>query len=262
MKYIHYIHHLLNLTNPLLNLTTNLIDAEDVLTLETELAVSYHTPAQLHDSEKNSNKYTVVELDRMMPNLGWQRLLNVLGISKTTVLMHHLDYYQLLDKLIITQSLNIWKNKIRFTILHQMSPYLNHDFVQARFQMFDRIIHSRSMKVPRWMKVIEDVNRYIADLLGQLYVQRYFPYQAKQRTLNLTNHLIEVYRQRILRNEWMSKKTKEKAVVKLTTINNKIGYPSEWKSYPDVRINRWSYFDSMCSIFQYCYRKKIEDLNQ
>ncbi len=106
------------MTNSLLNLTTNLIDAEDVLTLETQLAVSHRTPLDLRDPEKNYNKYTVIELDRMMPNLDWHRLLNVLLIKNTTILMQQPDYYQLLDKLIVSQSLNVWKNKIRFTILH------------------------------------------------------------------------------------------------------------------------------------------------
>ncbi len=250
------------MTNSLLNLTTNLIDAEDVLTLETQLAVSHRTPLDLRDPEKNYNKYTVIELDRMMPNLDWHRLLNVLLIKNTTILMQQPDYYQLLDKLIVSQSLNVWKNKIRFTILHEMSKYLNKDFVQARFNMFDYLIFGRLEDKPRWMKIIEDINNYISELLGQLYVYRYFSYEAKQRTLNLTNHLIKVYRQRILRNEWMSNETKEKALIKLEKINKKIGYPSQWKSYNDVYINRWSYFESMLSVFQYNYRKKIKDLNR
>jgi putative endopeptidase len=143
-----------------------------------------------------------------------------------------------------------------------MSKYLNQDFVQTRFQLYDRVLFGRLIDKPRWMTIVEDINQYIGELLGELYVYEYFPYQAKQRMLNLTNHLIEVYHQRILRNEWMSKETKEKALIKLAKINNKIGYPSQWKSYSNVHINRWSYFDSMLSALEYGYRKKIQDLNQ
>ncbi len=204
----------------------------------------------------------MIELDSLMPNLDWYRLLNILEITNTTILIQQPDYYQLLDKLIVSQSLNVWKNKIRFTILHEMSQYLNQDFVQARFELFDRVIFGRLMDKPRWMKIIEDINQYIGELLGQLYVYEYFPYQAKQRMLILTNHLIEVYHQRILRNEWMNEKTKEKALIKLEKINNKIGYPSQWKSYTNVHINRRSYFHSMASVFEYSYKKKIQDLKK
>ena len=262
LNYINYIHRLLTLSNSLLNLTTTVIDAQDILTLETQLAVSHRSATELRDSEKNYNKYTVIELDRLMSNLGWQRLLNILEIKNTTMIIGQPEYYQLLNKLIVSQPLNIWKNKIRFTILHKMSKYLNKDFVEARFQMFDHIIQGQLENRPRWMRIIEDINLYIGELLGQLYVQQYFSYQARQRTLDLVNHLIKVYYERIRRNQWMSEKTKEKALGKLGKLNIKIGYPSQWKSYQDVHMNRRSYYQSMLSVLEYTYRKKIRDLSK
>lgn len=198
----------------------------------------------------------------MMPNLGWYRLLNLLEITNTTVIMQQPDYYRLLDKLIVSQSLNTWKNKIRFTILKKMSNYLNKDFVQAYFNMFDRLLYGRLEGKPRWRRIIEDINNYIGESLGILYTYRYFSYEARQRTIDLSNHLIKVYRQRILRNQWMSDITKERALIKLKMIMKKIGYPSKWKNYDKVSINRRSYFQSMLSVFEYSYRKKIKDLKK
>jgi putative endopeptidase len=140
LNYVYYIDRLLNLSNEILNITTNLIDAEDILSLETQLAFSHRTPYELRDPELNYNKYNINQLGKMMPNLGWHRILSILTIKNHTVLMAQPDYYQLLDKLIISQPLQIWKNKIRFTILHKMSLYLNKDFVQAHFYMFDHLI--------------------------------------------------------------------------------------------------------------------------
>jgi len=198
----------------------------------------------------------------MMPNLGWHRILNVLTIKNETIIVSQPDYYQLLDRLIVSQSLNIWKNKIRFSMLHKMSNYLNKDFVKAHFYMFDHLIYGRLEDKPQWMKIIEFINEHVGELLGQLYVYQYFSGQAKQRTLHLANHLIEVYHQRLIRNEWMSDITKEKALIKLNKITKKLCYPSKWKSYNGVYINRWSYFDSISSILEYNYRKKINDLNK
>ncbi|CAF0769303.1 unnamed protein product [Adineta steineri] len=262
VNYINYIDRLLNLTNHVVNKTTNLMDAEDVLTLEAQLAVSHRSPAELRDPEKNYAKYTVEELDRMMPNLGWHRIFNVLEIVNQTVVVSQLDYYQSLEKLIVSQSLNTWKNKIRFTILHKMANYLNKDFVKARFYMFDHIIYGRLEDKPKWMKIIENINEYIGESLGQLYVEMYFPSSAKQRTLKLVHHIIDVYRERLMRNEWMSDKTKEKAIKKLDKVTTQIGYPSEWKTYDTIHMNRRSYFDSISSIFEYTYRKKINDLHK
>ncbi len=262
MNYIDYIDRLLNLTNSILNLTTSRIDAEDILSLESQLAVSHRAAYELRDPELNYNKYDVNQLDQMMPNLDWHQILSILTIKNQTVLMAQPDYYRLLDKLIVSQPLNIWKNKIRFTILHEMSLYLNEDFVQARFHMFDQIIHGQREDKTRWMKIIEEINKNLGELLGQLFVARYFSYRAKERTIDLMTNIISIYQKRINQINWIKNSTKEKALEKLEKINIKIGYPSKWKSYNDVYINRSSYFDSISSIFQHDYRKKMKDLRK
>jgi len=198
----------------------------------------------------------------MMPNLDWYRIFSILKIRNQTVIMSQPDYYRLLNKLIISQPLNIWKNKIRFTILHEMSKYLNKDFVQARFYMFNHLIYGQREDKARWMKIIEEIDQHIGELLGQLYISHYFSYQSKERTIDLVKNLINVYYGRINHMNWIHNSTKEKALKKLQKINIKIGYPSKWKSYNDVYINRSSYFHSISSIFQHDFRKKIKDLKK
>ncbi|UJR35374.1 hypothetical protein I4U23_028131 [Adineta vaga] len=260
--YKNYINRMLNLTNHILHSTTDFIDAEDILTLETQLAVSHYTPTQLRDPIKNYNKLSVIELDRMMPNLGWHHIIQLLQIPNDTVVMRQLDYYQSLDKLIVSQSLSIWKNKIRFTIAHEMAPYLTEDFLNARHHMFQYSLYGRQQRSSQSMIIIENINEYVGDLLGKLYVDRYFSSEAKQRVLNLTNHLMDIYRNRLMRNKWMHDKTKEKALIKLDQMSKKIGYPPQWKTYENVHTNRWSYFQSMASIFEYNFQKKINDLSR
>ena len=86
-------------------MTTNTIDAEDVLSLEIQLAVSHRPAYQIRDPDLNYNKYHVNQLEQLMPNLGWHRILSVLTIKNQTVLMAQPDYYQLLDKLIVQSTI-------------------------------------------------------------------------------------------------------------------------------------------------------------
>ena len=226
------------------------------------LATSHQTTAEKRDFEGNYHRYTIDQLDKMMPNLHWYKIREILNIKNYTFLMNQPNYYLLLNKLIVDQSLKIWKNKIRYTILHEMSKYLNRDCFHAYFQMFEKVIYGRIEPEPRWMRLIDDITTNIGELLGQVYVSRYFADQAKQKTLDLFFHLLDVYRQRLLGNPWMSLVTKEKAIRKLNKINPKIGYPSTWKSHDDININRWSYFDSISSIFEHNFREKIIDLGK
>ncbi|CAF1167619.1 unnamed protein product [Adineta steineri] len=260
--YITYIDRLLTLSNDILNVTTDSTDAEDIFSLETQLAVSHRTPYELRDAELNYNKYTITQLNDMMPNLDWYKILSILTIENQTVIMTQPDYYRLLDKLIVSESLDIWKNKIRFTILHEMSKYLNKDFIEARFHMFEHIIYGQHVDKTLAINIIEKIDKHLGELLGQLYVSRYFPSEARERTINLVRNLIDAYYERIDNIHWLNNITKEKALKKLETLNIKIGYPSKWRSYDDIFIDRSSYFNSISSILQHDYRKKIEDLKR
>jgi len=260
-EYIEYINRLLNLSNSVLNTHTNIIDAEDVLALETQLAAGHLTRVELRNEAKNYHKFTVIELYRMMPNLDWTSLLTNLDFKdQIIILMPHPDYYRLLDRLIFNQPLSVWKNKVRFTILHEMSQYLSKDFVDTRFTFYNRILQGQKENKARWMRIIDDINKYVGELLGKLYVEQYFPSEAKQRIFDLTKHLIDAYHQRLIRNQWMANTTKQTAFEKLANMNIQIGYPSKWKSYENVVFDRRSYFQSMLNALQYTFEVKFRNL--
>ena len=239
-----------------------MVDAEDIVSLELQLAVSHRTPYELRDAESNSQTYHINQLDQMMPNLNWHDVFSKLTIENRTTILAQPDYYLLLDKLLVRQPLSTWKNKIRFTILHELARFLTKDFVEAHFNMYDHLVYGQRTDKPRWTKLIEDIDRYLGDLLGQLYIARYFPYESKQRIMSLVENLIDVYQERIRKINWLNNSTKQQAIKKLRAINMKIAYSTTWKTYDDVVIDRSSYFRSLVSIFRHDYRKKMNDLRK
>ena len=98
----------------------------------------------------------------------------------------------------------------------------------------------------------------LGELLGQLYVQRYFPPDAKKRMLTLVNNLQAVYKQRIENVDWMSAETKKQALEKLAAFTKKIGYPDKWKKYDDVQISKDAYYQNQQSIAAHNYRGNDE----
>jgi putative endopeptidase len=99
-------------------------------------------------------------------------------------------------------------------------------------------------------------------LLGQLYVAKYFPPEAKARMLALVNNLQSVYRERIKNLDWMSPATKEKALEKLDKFGKKIGYPDKWKNYDDVVITKDNFYQNMVSIARHSYKDFLKKLNK
>ena len=261
-NYVQYIDRLLTLSNSIVNTTTHLADAEDILSLETRLAASHRTPYEVKDPERNSHRYTLMQMVQTMPNLDWPHMLSFLTIDSGSVIIAQPEYYILLNALIASEPLRTWKNKVRFTLIHQMSPYLSKDFVDARFHMFNQCIYGQAKQKAPWMEIIDFINRELGELLGQLFVSQYFSSESKERMIDLTKNFVATYGKRIRRSTWLSNSTKAKVSRKLRSINTKIGYPSKWRSYDDVSMNRDSYFDSIISVFQAAQRKSIEDLRK
>ncbi|CAF0852633.1 unnamed protein product [Didymodactylos carnosus] len=261
-KYLLYIQKILKLTNSSKNLTELTRMADDILSLETQLAASHRTPNELRDPIKNYNSFQIDDLQKLMPNIDWPTFLKHIMVNMTTILMGQPDYYQLLDRLITTQPLDIWKNKIKFSIVNSFASYLSKEFADAKFDFYQRLIKGQKQQQERWKTVITTIDKSIGDLLGQLFVQKYFPLSAKQRMLEMVNNLQQVYHKRIEKLDWMSTETKEKALEKLTAITKKIGYPEKWKTYDSVIIDSQNFFLNIKSVLKYAFNEMIDKVGK
>ena len=235
-------------------------DAEDVLSLETQLAVSFRAPSQLRDVELSFNLYNRSELEDQMPRLNWNGLLSLLTIDSPTIIIEHPDYYLLLDKLLVTESLQVWKNKVRFTILNKMAQYLSGDFARTYFELFDQLINGQKQQKPRWLTIVKFIDKYIGEPLGRLFVDRHFPSASKGLINVLVENILDAYHHRLSQLTWLQPQTKAQALKKLKSVTAKVGYPSKWTSYEEIEIDEKSYFQSIRNIFHYGYMKKMRDL--
>ncbi len=77
----------------------------------------------------------------------------------------------------------------------------------------------------------------MGDALGKLYVQQYFPPEAKARMDELVANLREAYRVSINELDWMTRDP-AKALVKLDKFTPKIGYPARWRDYSALVVER------------------------
>jgi putative endopeptidase len=102
----------------------------------------------------------------------------------------------------------------------------------------------------------------LGDAMGQLYVAKYFPPEAKKKADELVSNLMVVYQDRINHLDWMSDATKKKAVEKLNAIVRKIGYPDKWKDYSGLEITRDSYFKNMMNVAHWRYNYMISKIGK
>ncbi len=258
--YVTYITKLFTLTG--VDPATAAKKAAGVLKLETAIAQASRSPVQLRDPQANYNKFSFADFQKQVPDIDLGDAFKRMGLQTDTVLVGQPGYYKALNGLLKTQPIDAWKDKATFEVLSGAATYLSKPFRDAHFDFYGKILSGQKVERDRWKLMAEDVDGGLGELLGQLYVAKFFPPEAKKRMLDLVNNLQAVYKERIQNLDWMSAPTKEKALAKLAAFTKKIGYPDKWKNYDDVQISKDSYYKNEQSIAAHNYRRMINKVGK
>ena len=235
--------------------------AADVLALETTIAASHRSPVELRDPMKNYNKMSVAQLQKLSPNIDWSATLTRMGIKTDTLNVGQPDYFKALSTLLASQPIAVWKNKVKFDYIASKASVLSKSFRDEDYK-FEQIFSGSKNQKERWKIIVQNADSRLRDVLGQLYVQKYFPPEAKKRMDELVNNLQKTFRARISKLEWMSDSTKMRAQAKLDIIMKKIGYPDKWKNFDDVTISRDDYFGNLQSLNRHDYNELVNKVNK
>ncbi len=230
--------------------------ALSVLALETEIAKSHITPVEQRDPIKNYNKMSVAELSKLAPNISWVDNFSKMGIKTDSINVSQPKYYQALSVLLASEPIDVWKQKVKFDYIASNASLLNKSFRDERFA-FNKLFSGAKTQPERWKKMVSLSDNGLKDLVGQLFVEKYFPPEAKKRMDELVNNLQIAFKTRISKLDWMSDTTKQKAQEKLAAFLKKIGYPSKWKNYDDVEVSRDYFYANMRSIAKHDYKENI-----
>lgn len=241
---------------------SSVAEAQKVLELEKLIAGTHRTPVELRDPVKNYNKFAVKDLIKIMPDLGWQNVLDRKNVKTDTVLISQPGYYQGLQSLLKQQPIENWKSKIRFSLVNSNAGSLSKAFRAARFDFYGKILSGQKVQKERWKTMVDKVDGGLGELLGQLFVKEYFPPEAKDRMEELVDNLQKSYKNRIEKLAWMGPETKKEALAKLAAFIKKIGYPGKWKSYDDVTIDPKNYYASLQSIARHSYKENIDKIGK
>jgi|SRR5690242_14701008 len=235
--------------------------AASVMKIEDALANASKKPVEMRDPYTNYHKMPVATLNAQEPNINWSWLLSIMGIKADSVVVAQPAYYAALNKMLQSVPAGDWKNYLLFHYLNYYAPYLSTPFVNARFEL-EKALTGEKVLQPRWKRMAKLTDENLGDALGELYVKKYFPPEAKQRILDLVNNLQQTYKERIENLGWMSDSTKRKAIIKLNAFAKKIGYPDKWKDYSSVEISKNDFIQNLKNTGHFAYQYRINKIGK
>ncbi len=236
-------------------------NAEVVYAIEKQIATSHKTNIERRDVQANYNKLAVADLAKRQPNIGWTSLLSHLGAPVDSVNMMQPAYYDQLNTLLKSVSIQDWKIYLKAKSINTFANFLSKPFADASFE-YAKILTGQAVRKSRAEEITEAVDRSLGHALAQLYVKKYFPEEAKKRMGVLVDNLEKAFETRINNLDWMSDSTKRKAIEKLYAFTEKIGYPDKWRDYSKVDVKRDAWFENRLSANKNDYLYSLAKVGQ
>ena len=217
-------------------------EAKTVLAVETGLAQASMDRTQRRDPKTRDHKMTVTEIAATAPNFDLTAYFAGNGSPKFTSLnVGNPDFFKQVNRQLDTVPVADWKTYLRWKTINSYAPTLTKAFVEEDFLFNGKYMSGQQEMEPRWKRCVKATDQSLGMALGELYVDRTFGPEGKERTLKMVKAIENAMRQDINQLTWMSDTTKKQAYVKLNAIVNNIGYPDQWRDYSSVTITSDDY---------------------
>lgn len=207
--------------------------------LETEIAIAENqiTRVEARDAEKNYNKRSAKEVESLLGSFDWEAYSEAAGVENTEqVIVRTYPYFESLGEMTASRDVQAWKDYLTLHLLDDYAPLLNQQMVELHFGFHSTTLNGVPENQPRWKRAVEVTSDTLGEVLGQEYVARHFSPEAKARMEELVGNLTKAYAVSIQELDWMSDKTKYKALEKLEAFKPKVGYPDKWRDYSSLTI--------------------------
>jgi endothelin-converting enzyme/putative endopeptidase len=237
--------------------------ADQIMRMETALAGASLTNVELRDPKATDHVMTVAEAQKLTPSFDWAQFLKALNVDpKVKINVEEPKFLEQVQKQLSEIPVEHWKSYLKWHVLRSAAQSMSDPFVNESFAFNNQYLEGAKELKPRWKRCTEATDRYLGEALGQKYVEKKFPPEAKKRIQELVNNILAALKDDIPTLTWMSPETKQAALKKISTFNPKVGYPDKWKDYSSVKLQPNAYFPNVVEARKFAVRDDSNDIGK
>ncbi len=239
--------------------------AGQVMAFETALAKASLSPTELRNLNNQYHFVSVAQADQITPAFNWEKFFQAQGVDVGKGFsLSQPKFMAEFNQLLTTAPLAQWQAYLRFHLVRDAAPALSQAFVDNQFDFYGKTLRGQPEQQPRWKRVIDAVNHAMGMGLGELYVARYFPPEAKARAEQLVTNIRDALKEHIENLDWMSPETKQKALEKWALFLPKIGYPDqgEWRDWTGLAIQPGQWYASLQAASKFNHHYNIDKIGK
>ena len=237
-----------------------------ILVLETRLAKATLTKEERRNPLKVYNKRHIDQLQSLVPAIKWQDYFNAIEVSADSIILTEPEFLRECQRMFASERWNDIQDYLKWKVVSDAAPFLNHDFVKEDFEFNSKYLRGSEKLRSRWKRVLGTTNTFLGEVIGQLYVEQSFPPEAKTKALAMVENIKLAMADRIKELDWMTDSTKVMALKKLSSIQVKIGYPDEWKSYAGLLVEKSpeksSYYQNVMNASRWAVRQQLNKMGK
>ena len=232
-----------------------------VLAIETRIAAKHLSRVERRNPLSSYHKMSYADLKKEIPGIDWDTYYSILGINGIEQLnLAHPEAIKEVAAIINDTDLNDIKAYLEWRIIRSTCNELTDALEEETFAFYGTVLSGKKVQQPRWKRAVSTVDGALGDIIGELYVAKYFPPAAKERMTQLVKNLQIALGERIDAQEWMSEETKKAAHEKLNTFTVKIGYPDKWDDYSGLIVDpSLTYAENCRRMSEFGWKKHIDE---
>lgn len=239
-------------------------DSKRVLAIETKMAEPRLTRVERRDSRLTYNPMTLAELQKTTPVVDWTAYFDAAGLKNIDkVVVDQPKYMKALNDILSAKNIDDVKAYLKWTLVNGYASTLSPEMETANWEFYSKTLEGAKEQRPAEERALAVVNGTIGEALGQLYVAKKFPAEAKAKAQAMIKNVLTAFGERIKNLPWMAEETKKGALEKLATTTVKIGYPDKWEDYSKMDIkspaDKGNYFENMRNASKWEVAKNRED---
>lgn len=236
--------------------------ATNIVNLETKLADSMLTPAQLRLPELTYNKRSLKETSELFGNFDFDQYLQIIQDTlPDSLVVSHCPYLAHFADLLENEPLTVWKDYLQWKTLNHYIKHLDQPLADLNFAFYGKILRGKKSQKPLREQAIEEItNLEIGELLGKAFVQKHFSDTAQQRVNTMVDNLLMVFGKRIEQLDWMSSTTKQEALTKLESIGRKLGFPNQWQDFSTLNLDSENYLENVRAMARFSVKRNFDEL--
>ena len=240
--------------------------AQKIVDFEKKLAQDLLTLEQGRDANLRYNPKTVEELKPLVKNVNLPDYLKTVGVNTDKVIIGELKYYQNMDSWMTDKNIGLIKDYMKYDILNSNAGNLDQNLDNIRFDFYSKYLQGQQEQRSMEKRGLGVINGVLGEAFGKLYVEKYFPAEAKQKMETYVDYIKKSFKLHIENLEWMSPVTREKALEKLAKFKVKIAYPDKWKDYSKLNLqlasNGGTYYNNIEKISEWNYAKNLDKVGK